>query len=252
MGQLRDQLFLQYVNKSLESVRSEFRARYTPKKDNRFLIKGLTYELSPCRIEDNVFLLEMSSKIPESLLASKTKKQKYFNKMFSLLKKEDKKPFEAKMENIVRNTQEEELKERDYVSVTYHFKESELYLVSDVQKRLKYHQSKNIPIVDVPGVATPGGKMVMILIEEGMAKGAKKLLLALVKANDAVRKEILSDPPEPPKKPTRKKAKAKAKSVVKTKAKPKPKSKPSKKSAKNRPVAKKKKPASRKRPARKR
>jgi hypothetical protein len=229
MGQLRDQVFLHCVNKSLERVRSEFRGRFTPKKDNRFLIKGLTYEMSPCRIDSNLFIFDLSSKIPESLLAAKSKKGKYFKKVVALLKKEDKKPMAAKMENIVRNTKEEELKERDYVSVTYQFKESELYLVSDVQKRLKYHQSKNIPIPDVPGVATPSGKMVIILIEEGMAKSAKKVVQAMVKANDTVRQEILTDPPESTKKPAKRKAKAKAK--TKKASKPKAKSKPSKKPA---------------------
>ena len=233
MGQLKDQLFLEHINKSLTNVRRELGEKHTPKKDSRFLIKGLTYEIGACQVDGDDFSFEISSKIPEDLLFYQKRKEKYFKKVLSILKKGEKKPSHSKMENIVRNTRDEELKERDYVNVTYHYKESSLYTMEDVQKRLKFHYSKNIPLPDVPGIATPGGKMVVILIEEGIAKRAKKLVQELVKANDIAREEVPVEKAPPPPKPKKKSAptkskvepKTKPKAKVKSKAKAKPKAK---------------------------
>lgn len=193
MGQLRDQLFLQYINKSLGQVRDEFRAKYTPKKNNRFLIKGITYEIGPCRLDDSgAFYYEISSKIPQDMLTQKTRIEKYFSEVVKMMNKAEKKPAESKMENIIHSNQDIEYKERDYVKLVYKYKESELYTTQDVEKRFKHHQSKNIPIPDIPGIATPSGKLVIALVEESMGKGARQNINNFVAANETMKKSLLA------------------------------------------------------------
>jgi hypothetical protein len=207
MGQLRNQLFLQHINETLASVRVEFQNKYTAKKNGRFLIKGLTYEIDPCVIEEDEFVIAISSKIPDNLLFYRSIKEKYYNKVVALLAKEPKKPGQSKIANVVRNTVEDELKERDYVIITYRYKENEFYTIEDVDKRLKKHREKGIPIPDVPGVATPGGKLVILILVEEIAKAVRENVLALVRANDSLAKEFDTEKSATTKKPAAKKKK---------------------------------------------
>lgn len=193
MGELRDQLFLQFVNRSLDNVRKEFREKGTLKKDNRFLIKGITYDIGHCSLdEEDYFVFEISSKIPQDLLPKKTKIEKYFNSVVRLVKKGSKKPSEWKMENIIRSTADEEFKERDYVKLLYKYKEKELFNSGDIEKRLKLYQEKKLPLPDIPGIATPGGKIVLVLMEEMMGKFAKQNVDDLIAANETIKKELKS------------------------------------------------------------
>ncbi len=191
MGELRDQLFLEFVNKSLDNVRREYREKGTPKKDNRFLIKGITYEIGSCSLdEDGCFVFEISSKIPQDLLPKKVRIEKYFNSVVRLIKKGSKKPADWKMENIIRSTADEEFKERDYVKFLYKYKEKELFGPSDIEKRMKLFQEKKLPLPDIPGIATAGGKIVLVLVEESMGRLAKQNVADLIAANETVKKEI--------------------------------------------------------------
>jgi len=228
MGELRNQIFLQFVNKSLDTVRSEFIEKHTPKKENRFLIKGITYEIGTCHIEEGDFIFEISSKIPEDLLPKQTRIERYFSEVVRRMNKSPKRPAESKMENIIHNTGEIEFKERDYVKLTYRYKESELYSFADVEKRLKHHRAKGVPIPDVPGIATPGGRLIMIIVEENMTRFIRQNVNDLNKANEAVKKLLgaTATKVSPAKKPGAKKKKA----AVKLKA-------GAKKSAKKKPAA---------------
>ncbi len=211
MGSLRDQLFLQFVNKSITSLRKEFREKYTPKKQQRFLIKGITYEISPCKIDSDRFTFEISSKIPQDILPKQVRIETYFNAVIKLMDKAGKKPDESKMENIIRSAADEEYKERDYVKLTYKYDANELYTYEDVEKRFEYHKTNNIPIPNIPGVATPSGKLVLVLLEESMKNQARQNVLDLVEANAEMKKIYL--------------AKAKVKSAEKATRKPAAKSK---------------------------
>lgn len=189
MGEVKNQLFLQHIDKSLEEVRTEFRKKHTPKKDNRFLIKGITYEIGPCHIDADGYLFEISSKIPQEVLPRKVGIDKYFREVVKIITRKPKKPVDWKMENIVRSS-EEELKERDYVKLTYRYKENELYTLDEVEKRLKKYIAKGIPIPDAPGVATPIGKMVLHVIEESIKTLIRQNLLDLFEANETIKKRF--------------------------------------------------------------
>jgi hypothetical protein len=193
MGEVKNQLFLQHISKSLEEVRSEFRNKYTPKKDNRFLVKGITYEIGACHIDSEEYLFEISSKIPQEVLPKKMVIDKYFKEVVKLINKKPKKPIDCKMENIIRSS-EEEIKERDYVKLIYRYKENELYTLEEVEKSLKKYAAKGIPIPDAPGVATPMGKMVLHVLEESVKENIRGNLTDLIDANEAVKKEIASKP----------------------------------------------------------
>lgn len=191
MGEVKNQLFLQHIDKSLEEVRTEFRKKHIPKKDNRFLIKGITYEIGPCRIDSDGYLFEISSKIPQEVLPKKVGIDKYFREVVKIITTKPKKPIDWKMENIIRSS-EEELKERDYVKLTYRYKENELYTLGEVEKRLKKYIAKGIPIPDAPGVATPVGKMVLHVIEESIKTQIRQNLMDLFDANETIKKQFES------------------------------------------------------------
>lgn len=191
MGEVKNQLFLQHISKSLEEVRSEFRKKHTPKKDNRFLVKGITYEIGACRIDSDGYLFEISSKIPQEVLPKKMVIDKYFKEVVKLINKTSKKPLDSKMENIIRSS-EEEIKERDYVKLIYRYKENDLYTLEEVEKRLRKYVAKGIPIPDAPGVATPMGKMVLHLLEESVKENIRQNINDLIEANEAIKKEIAS------------------------------------------------------------
>jgi len=242
MGALKDHLFLLHINKSLEQLRAEFRAKHSPKKENRFSIKGITYEIGPCKSEDGEFVFEISSKIPQDILPKKTTIEKYFREVVKIMTKCEKKPAEWKMENIIQSTAEVEYKERDYVKLEYRYTEDELYTMPDVEKRLKHHYTKKIPIPDVPGIATPGGKIVLILVEESIAKLARQNVMDLCSSNEQVKavlvakgEAVIAVKPAAPK-PAKKAAKPTPKKPAKTAVKKAP-AKPVKKAAKAAPKA---------------
>jgi hypothetical protein len=249
MGEVKNQLFLQHISKSLEETRAEFRKKHTPKKDNRFLIKGITYEIGPCHIHSDEYLFEISSKIPQEILPKKMVIDKYFKDVVKLINKKQKKPIDCKMENIIRSY-EEEVKERDYVKLIYRYRENELYTLDEVEKRLKKYIAKGIPIPYAPGVATPVGKMVLHVIEESVKTHIHQNLMDLFDANETVKKQFEGkskaevpapakklEKPRPPvsvskpkpavaKKPAAKKQVVKKSSPVKSVKKPTPKGKP--------------------------
>lgn len=189
MGEVKNQLFLQHISKSLEEIRAEFRKRYTPKKDNRFLVKGITYEIGACHIEPDGYLFEISSKIPQEIFPKNMALDKYFKEVVKLINRKPKKPVDCKMESIVRSS-EEELKERDYVKLVYRYKESEFYTPNEVEKTLRKYIAKGIPIPDAPGVATPMGKMVLHVLEESVKANVRRNLIDLLDANETIKKEI--------------------------------------------------------------
>lgn len=190
MGELKDHIFLQYANLGVDDARQNFVEKHVPKKKNRFLIEGITYEISPCRIDTEDFVFEISSKIPQDALPEKVTTEKYFKEVLKIVNKSGKKPVDPKVENIVHNTADLKVKERDYVKLTYRYKEDELYTYAQVEKLLKQHRENNSTLPDVPGIVTPGGKLVVILIRESMARLIMQNVTDLVKANEDVKKSM--------------------------------------------------------------
>ena len=210
MGDLKNQIFLQYINHAIELARKEFIAKNTPKKDKRFLVKGITYEISACKFENGKFKFEISSKIPQELFYSKSGIDQFFRDVVKVMNGCDKKPSEWQMENIVHNTTEMELKERDYVKLMYEYAESELYSPDEVEKKYRRHQAKNIPIPNYPDVTTPTGKLVIAIIEEKMGMFVRQNVTDFFKANEEAKKKIKSAPPKQAKKKSAAATKAKA------------------------------------------
>jgi len=220
MGDLKNQIFLQYINRAIDLARQEFIQKNVAKKESRFLIKGITYEISHCRFLDGKFVYEISSKIPQDLIQNKSGAEKYFHQVVKMMNGMEKKPSECKMENIVYNTTEMEHKERDYVKLQFRYGEDELYSLDEVDKRFKKHQAKSIPIPDIPGITTPSGKLVIIIVEEKMARFIRQNVNDLVHCNEEVKKKITIKPERPAKKTApAKKAEAKAPTMAKVSAK---------------------------------
>lgn len=192
MGELKDHIFLHFANQGADDVRQEFVEKYVQKKENRFLIEGITYEIGPCRIDLGDFVFEISSKIPQEALPEKVTTEKYFKEVVKIINKSVKKPVDPKVENIIHNTDDLEKKERDYVKLTYRYKESELYTYAEVENRLEQYKKNNTPLPDVPGIVTPGGKLVVILIKESMTSSIRQNVDDLIKANRDVKKSMLA------------------------------------------------------------
>ena len=83
---------------------------------------------------DRAIRFEISSKIPGEELPESYDHAKYF-KQIEKRNTSSKKPVSADMENIVRETRDQERKERDYVKLTYQYVENELYDDKDMSSR---------------------------------------------------------------------------------------------------------------------
>lgn len=225
MGDLKNQIFLQYINRAIDQAREEYIKKNTPKINKRFYIKGITYELGSCRFEGGAFKYEISSKIPQELIFAKNGNEQYFRRILKIMNTAPKKPAEYKLENIVQNTPEMEHKERDYVKLVYEYDESELHSPEEVDKRFKRHKTKNIPFPNFAGVSTPSGKLVIAIVEEKMGDFVRQSMDNLIMANEEVRSHLKSEPAPPSNKPATAKVKPK-KSAPAKKAATKPRNKP--------------------------
>ena len=64
MSNFRQQLFHQFASQGLATSIDAFKTQYQPKKENRFNIDGITYEIGPARLDGDSITFEISSKIP--------------------------------------------------------------------------------------------------------------------------------------------------------------------------------------------
>lgn len=189
MATLKEQMFQQVANVSLDRLRNELRDKFKPKKDGRFMVKGITYEIGAIKVVPKGLQFEISSKIPQDQLPKRTTIDRYFSQVIKEVSKAKKKPEESKMENIVQNANGKEFKERDYVKLIYVFPETELYKEKEIDRQIQLVQSKKLSVPDFPGVTTLGGKLVLQAVGECIYKGAKDSINALMEANEAVRKK---------------------------------------------------------------
>ncbi|MBI2881743.1 MAG: hypothetical protein HYY21_09125 [Candidatus Tectomicrobia bacterium] len=191
MGNLKEQLFLEFASEALSSLTEEFREKYVSKKGDRFNVQGLTYEIGSPVIKDGEIEFEISSKIPQDELGQDMTQTKYFNAVKAIIRKGGKKPKSIDMENIIRETREDARKERDYVKVTYGYRESELYSQEEIAKQIEEcskNPGKKIP--EVAGIATLGGRVVLMTLRDTLRQKARENLQLLIDANNEVRKEL--------------------------------------------------------------
>ncbi len=189
MGNLRDQIFYRAINDSLDRLRNEMCLKYKPKKENRFFVNWITYEIGTGRLGPDGIMFEISSKIPSEFFANKGLNPRYFKEVRDIMIKAFKKPHDVKMENIIRSLNINELKERDYVKCVYLFKNEELYTEDDIDKIIRAVTVGKMELPDIPGITTVGGKAVIYRMQESIYSAASRLVAEFIRANDsAIRK----------------------------------------------------------------
>lgn len=189
MGSLQNQLFVQAASRSLNHLAKELQKKFEPKKGDRFSVKGITYEIGPPNYIENCIRFEISSKIPGEEFPEGYTQAKYFEQIEKAWNNSGKQPTESDMENIVRETRDQERKERDYVKLTYMYDQDELYNEQDILKKVE-ELSKNpgaeLPPA-VPGANTLAARLILKRIEETLYGAAEKNIEDLINANDVVR-----------------------------------------------------------------
>ncbi len=190
MPTLKENLFVQFAQRGLVELTDEFRSQYQSKRGDRFSVHEITYEIGAPMISKGRIKFEISSKIPQDELTKTMPLNKYFDAVKSEMKKADKKPSSIDMENIVRETRDDERKERDYVKLTYSYSEKELFSEKEIVKEAaaleKEPGSREMPII--PNVPTLPGRLVLLSIQQRIRETARQNVEMLIQANEKVRK----------------------------------------------------------------
>jgi hypothetical protein len=189
MANFRQQLFHEYASRGITTSIEAFKARYQPKKESRFNVDGITYEIGPARLSDDNIEFEISSKIPQDELASRDDFESYFAAIKDVLKGDSRQPVEIDMDSIVQEIGGEETKERDYVRLRYRYQLDEMYsnkaVGAEIARLQKNPAARQIP--DVPNVNTLAGRVVLLCVEDFMQQEATTRMERLIVANQEVR-----------------------------------------------------------------
>lgn len=194
MSSLQAQLFVETASVTLNRLTKDLQKKFEPKKGDRFNVEGITYEIGPPKFvdTDRAIRFEISSKIPGEELPASYDHAKYF-KQIEKRNASAKKPVSADMENIVRETRDQERKERDYVKLTYQYGENELYddrdVLNDIEEIAKDSSGKKAP-PKVPGVTTLAGRVILDRLQSSLYEVAKENVESLIDANAKVRAEL--------------------------------------------------------------
>ncbi len=194
MSSLQAQLFERTASVSLKRLTKDMQKRYEPKKGDRFNVKGITYEIGPPKFvdADRAIRFEISSKIPGEELPESCDHANYFEQI-EQRNESSKKPVSADMENIVRETRDQERKERDYVKLTYQYADRELYeeedILRDVGEIARGEGERRMP-PPVPGVPTLAGRLILERVEASLYDAARENVESLIDANQKVRSEL--------------------------------------------------------------
>lgn len=183
MSSLRDKIFHHTINSALDRVRREMCEKYTPKKEGRFFVDGITFEISVGKLSSEGISFEISSKIPVEKLTKKGDNEKFFKDVKKLMLSKKKKPSDIKMENIIQSTNINEIKERDYVKCSYLYKEDELYTDDQVAKLVQEAQSNQLDLSKITGVNTLAGKAVIYCINKSMYEASAENISDLIESN---------------------------------------------------------------------
>lgn len=192
MSSLQEQLYIEVASRTLGRLTKDLQKKYEPKKGDRFNVKGITYELGPPKFVDRGIQFEVSSKIPGDELPSNYSESKYFKGIEKHCKSSNKKPESVDMENIVRETRDQERKERDYVKLTYQYGAGELYddkeILREVEAKARNLDEELPPAV--PGATTLAARLILNRIEETLYQGAANNIEVLIEANNSIRAEL--------------------------------------------------------------
>jgi hypothetical protein len=194
MANFKEQFFQQFASLGLTELIADYRARYEPKKGDRFNVEGITYEIGPASVSQQGIEFEVSSKIPQDELPSKADMVRYFEAVKALMLQTGRVPLSIDMENIVREISEEETKERDYVKLRYCLAETMLYddnMVSAELQRLR-EQPAGLKPPEIPGVNTMAGRIVLHLLKRNIQQHARAIVDGFIKANEEVRQQMRS------------------------------------------------------------
>ena len=192
MGSLQEQLFTKIASQTLVSLSKDLQKKYEPKKGDRFNYRAITYEIGPPKFTGQGITFEISSKIPESELPKGYKKENFFKEIKKVCVKSNKKPLSTDMENIVRETKEQERKERDYVKLTYEYANSELYNDKEIMLEVKeFSKTSGKQKMDfMPGVNTLAAHLILEKVQKNLYDYALENITSLVSANTYVRAEL--------------------------------------------------------------
>jgi hypothetical protein len=189
MSNFRQQLFHQFASQGLAVSIDAFKIQYQPKKENRFNIDGITYEIGPARLDGDSITFEISSKIPQDELDDREDLASYFSAMQDFMKQDPKQPTAIDMENIVQEVGGEETKERDYVRLRYNYLFSEMYSDAAVGSAIARFQQDPAahPVPDITNVNTLAGRVVLMCVQDFMQQEATARMQRLIEANQEVR-----------------------------------------------------------------
>lgn len=189
---LREQMYFQFTSNGLTQLLKEFQEEYAPKKGMRFNKSNITYEIGAPKITDSAVEYEISSKIPQDEINDKRGIESYFKKVKKILEKESPKPISVEMENIVWEAEKENEKKREYVKLVYQYPFESLYdekkIIKQADDLNRRGSKKDIPVI--PGIMTTVGKLVLMELKENFTSFAKNNMKNLIKANEAVKKEV--------------------------------------------------------------
>ncbi len=190
MSNFRQQLFQEFSSRGLAASVDAFKAQYQPKKESRFNLDGITYEIGPARLSDDDHIeFEISSKIPQDELGDRSEFDSYFAAIKEVLANDPKQPDEIGMDNIVHDRVGEETKERDYVRLLYRYRFDELYdndtIAAEIARLQKDPTARELP--EIPNVNTLAGRVLLVCVEDFMRQEATTLMQRLIDANQEVR-----------------------------------------------------------------
>ncbi len=189
MSDFRQQLFHQFVANGVTDCIESFKTQYQAKRENRFHLDGITYEISTPAINGDAIQLEISSKIPQDDL-DREEFTNYFSAIGEFLASDAKRPEDMDMENIVQQEANgESTKERDYVRLRYRYGFEEMYDNDTITERIAAVQKdpEAHPLPEIPNVNTLAGRVVLSCVEEFMRQEATERMQRLIEANQEVR-----------------------------------------------------------------
>jgi hypothetical protein len=194
MVNFRQQLFQEFATKGILASVEAFQTKYQPKKESRFNVEGITYEIGPARLYEDNIEFEISSKIPQEELEDRDDFETYFAAIKKVLEKDPKQPEEIDMDNIVHGVGGEETKERDYVRLRYRYRFDEMYsnegIAQEVAKWQKNPPGRALP--EIPNVNTMAGRVLLVCVEDFVREESATRMERLITANQEVREHFVS------------------------------------------------------------
>jgi hypothetical protein len=191
MSNFRQQLLHEFAAKGIASSVAAFKEKHQPKKESRFNVDGITYEIGPARLYEEHIEFEISSKVPQDELQDRSDFEHYFAAIKDELGNAPKQPEEIGMDSIVQDVGSEEVKERDYVRLLYRYQFDELYaqeaLSAELERLQKDPSARKIP--DIPNVNTMAGRVLLLCVEDFVHQEATTMMNCLIEANQKVRQQ---------------------------------------------------------------